>query len=158
MIEKVKEYFKKFNIEDRIIEFDVSSATVELAAKALNTECGRIAKSMAFDLGDGKYAVIVMTGDVKIDNAKYKGTFHLKAKMLPFNEVGDIVGHSAGGVCPFALNDNVVVYLDESLKKYTTVFPACGSSNSAAEFTYEELSKYADNFVGWVDVSKPIEL
>ena len=157
MIEKVREYFKKFNIEDRIIEFDVSSATVELAAKALNTECGRIAKSMAFDLGNGKYSVIVMTGDVKIDNSKYKGEFHLKAKMLPFLEVGEIVGHSAGGVCPFALNDNVCVYLDESLKKYETVFPACGSANSAAEFTYEELEKYADKFVKWVDVTKLIE-
>ena len=154
MIEKVRDYFKKFNIEDRIIEFDVSSATVELAAKALNTECGRIAKSMSFDMGDGKYAVIVMTGDVKIDNSKYKGTFHLKAKMLPFNEVEDAVGHAVGGVCPFALNDNVVVYLDQSLKKYETVFPACGSSNSAAEFSYEELEKYSDKFNGWVDISK----
>ena len=156
MIEKVREYFKKFNIEDKIIEFDVSSATVELAAIALSTECGRIAKTMAFDLGD-KYAVIVMTGDVKIDNSKYKGTFHLKAKMLPYDSVGDIIGHAAGGVCPFALNDNVVCYLDESLKKYPTVFPACGSSNSAAEFTYLELEKYADKFISWVDVTKPLE-
>ena len=156
MIEKVREYLKKFNIENKIMEFDVSSATVELAAKALNTEGGRIAKSMAFDLG-GKYAVIVMTGDVKIDNSKYKGEFHLKAKMLPYDAVGDIVGHSAGGVCPFALNGNVEVYLDESLKKYPTVFPACGSSNSAIELTYEELEKYADKFVKWVDVTKPIE-
>lgn len=156
MIEKVRKYFKKFNIEDRIIEFDVSSATVELAAKALNTECGRIAKSMAFDLSDGKYAIIVMTGDVKIDNSKYKGEFHLKAKMIPLNEVGNVVGHAAGGVCPFAINDNVVVYLDESLKKYPTIFPACGSSNSAAEFTYAELEKYADKFVGWIDVTKDI--
>lgn len=156
MIEKVREYFKKFNIEDRIIEFDVSSATVELAAIALNTQCGRIAKSMAFDLG-GKYAIIVMTGDVKTDNSKFKAEFHMKAKMVPFSEVGDIVGHNAGGVCPFALNDGVEVYLDESLKKYPTVFPACGSSNSAAEFTYEELERYADKFVKWVDVSKDIE-
>lgn len=156
MIEKVREYFKKFNIQDKIMEFDVSSATVELAAKALNTEGGRIAKSMAFDL-NGKYAVIVMTGDVKTDNAKFKGEFHIKAKMVPYDTVGDIVGHSAGGVCPFALNDGVEVYLDESLKKYPTVFPACGSSNSAIELTYQELETYADKFVKWVDVSKPIE-
>ena len=156
MIEKVREYFKNFGIEDKIIEFDVSSATVELAAKALNTEGGRIAKSMSFDV-DGEYIVIVMTGDVKVDNSKYKQTFKTKAKMLPYDMVGDIIGHSAGGVCPFALNDGVKVYLDESLKKYPTVFPACGSSNSACEMTYLELEKYADNFSGWVDISKIIE-
>ena len=157
MIEKVREYFKKFGIENRIIEFNVSSATVELASKALNTECGRIAKSMAFDLGDGRYSVIVMTGDVKIDNSKYKSEFSKKAKMLSFSEVGLIIGHEAGGVCPFALNDGVQVYLDNSLKKYETVFPACGSGNSAAEFTYLELEKYSQNFVKWVDVTKIIE-
>ncbi len=157
MIEKVREYFKKFSIEDKIIEFDVSSATVELAAIALNTKPGRIAKSMAFDLGDNNYSVIVMTGDVKIDNSKYKSEFLKKAKMVPYNEVEGIVGHAAGGVCPFAVNSNVKVYLDESIKKYATVFPACGSSNSAAEFTYQELEKYADNFVKWVDVTKDIE-
>ncbi len=156
MIEKVREYFKNFNIENRIIEFDVSSATVELAAKALNTECGRIAKSMAFDLGDNNYSVIVMTGDVKIDNAKYKHEFLKKAKMIAFLEVEELIGHRAGGVCPFAVNDNVKVYLDNSLKKYQTVFPACGSSNSAAEFTASELEKFSTNFVKWVDVTKPI--
>lgn len=153
MIEKVKNYLKNFGIEDKILKFPVSSATVELASKALNTEPGRIAKSMSFDLGD-KYIVIVMTGDVKIDNAKYKAEFSKKAKMLPFDSVGEIIGHDAGGVCPFALNDGVEVYLDNSLKKYPTVFPACGSSNSAIELTYIELEKYSHNFVKWVDVSK----
>ncbi len=156
MIEKVRNYFKNLGIEDKIIEFDVSSATVELASKALNTTCGRIAKSMSFDI-NGKYAVIVMTGDVKVDNSKFKNTFHIKAKMLSFDSVGEIIGHDAGGVCPFAVNENVVVYLDESLKKYPTVFPACGSSNSACEMTYLELEKYSTNFLGWVDISKSIE-
>ena len=156
MIEKVRQYFKNLKIEDRIIEFNVSSATVNLAAKALNTVPGKIAKSMAFDLGD-KFAVIVMTGDVKIDNSKYKQQFDTKAKMVSYDNVGNVVGHSAGGVCPFALNSGVEVYLDRSLFKYETVFPACGSSNSAAEFTATELEKYADNFICWVDVTKPIE-
>ncbi len=157
MIEKVREYFKKLNIENRIIEFDVSSATVELASKALNTECGRIAKSMAFDLGDNNYSVIVMTGDVKIDNAKYKHEFSKKAKMVAYLDVEELIGHRAGGVCPFAVNDNVKVYLDNSLKKYKTVFPACGSSNSAVEFTASELEEFSTNFIKWVDVTKLIE-
>ncbi len=156
MIEKVKNYFKSLKIEDKIIEFNVSSATVELAAKALNTTPGRIAKSMSFDI-NGNYAVIVMTGDVKVDNSKFKATFHTKAKMLPFDSVGEIIGHNAGGVCPFAVNENVSVYLDNSLKKYSTVFPACGSSNSACEMNFEELEKYSTNFVSWVDISKNIE-
>ncbi len=157
MIEKVREYFKKIGIEDRIIEFNESSATVELAAHALNTKPGRIAKSMSFDQGE-QIVIIVMTGDVKIDNSKYKAQFHTKAKMLPFDSVEATIGHAAGGVCPFAINDGVVVYLDNSLKKYETVFPACGSSNSAAEFTAEELEKYSQNFKGWIDVTKDIEL
>ena len=155
MIENVREYFKKFNIENKILEFNVSSATVELAAKALNTSEGRIAKSMAFIQGES-VAIIVMTGDVKIDNSKYKAEFHTKAKMVPFDAVGDIVGHAAGGVCPFAIKDGISVYLDNSLLKYETVFPACGSSNSAIELTALELEKYSQNFKGWVDVSKDI--
>ncbi len=155
MIENVREYFKKFGIENKILEFDVSSATVQLAAKALNTAEGRIAKSMAFIQGEN-VAIIVMTGDVKIDNAKYKAEFHLKAKMVPFDEVGAVVGHNAGGVCPFAINDGISVYLDNSLKKYDTVFPACGSSNSAIELTALELEKYSQNFKGWIDVAKSI--
>ena len=156
MIDLVREYFKKFGIEDKILEFDESSATVELAAHALGTEPGRIAKSMSFDLGD-RYIVIVMTGDVKTDNAKYKAEFKVKAKMIPFLEVEEKIGHAAGGVCPFALNKGVQVYLDNSLKKYPTVFPACGSGNSAIELTADELEKYSDNFVKWIDVSKDYE-
>ena len=155
MIENVRDYFKKFDIENKILEFNVSSATVELAAKALNTSEGRIAKSMAFIQGES-VVIIVMTGDVKIDNSKYKAEFHTKAKMVPFDAVGDIVGHAAGGVCPFAIKDGISVYLDNSLKKYETVFPACGSSNSAIELTAKELEKYSQNFKGWVDVSKDI--
>ena len=155
MIENVREYFKKFGIENKILEFNVSSATVELAAKALNTSEGRIAKSMAFIQGE-EVVIIVMTGDVKIDNAKYKAEFHTKAKMVPFDAVGQIVGHKAGGVCPFAINDGIKVYLDNSIKKYPTVFPACGSSNSAIELTYLELENYSQNFSGYVDVTKDI--
>ena len=155
MIENVREYFKKFGIEDKILEFNVSSATVELASKALNTSEGRIAKSMAFIQGES-VVIIVMTGDVKIDNSKYKAKFHTKAKMVPYDDVGQIVGHNAGGVCPFAINDGVKVYLDDSLKKYETVFPACGSSNSAIELTFNELEKYCQNFSGWIDVTKNI--
>ncbi len=156
MIEKVREYFKNFGIDNKILEFDVSSATVELAAKALNTSEGRIAKSMAFIQGED-VVIIVMTGDVKIDNSKYKATFHTKAKMVPFDAVGDVVGHKAGGVCPFAINDGISVYLDNSVKKYDTIFPACGSSNSAIELTHLELEKYSQNFKGYVDVTKEIE-
>lgn len=156
MIEKVREYFKQFGIENRIRELGESSATVALAAHALGVTEGRIAKSMSFDIG-GKYIIIVLAGDVKIDNHKFKEEFKVKAKLIPFDTVGDITGHAVGGVCPFAVNDGIGVYLDESLKKYETVFPACGSSNSAAEFTHEELERYAQNFVKWVDVSKNIE-
>ena len=156
MIELVKEYFKKFGIENKILEFSVSSATVELASQALGTEMGRIAKSMSFDLGD-KYIVVVMTGDVKTDNAKFKSEFHIKAKMVQPFEVEEKIGHAVGGVCPFALKSGVEVFLDNSLKKYPTIFPACGSSNSAIELTAEELEKYADNFIKWVDISKEYE-
>ena len=152
MIEKVREYFKKFGIDDKILEFDESSATVELAAHALGTTAGRIAKSMSFDLG-GKYIVIVMTGDVKTDNAKFKAEFHVKAKMVQFSEVEEKIGHAAGGVCPFALNSGVEVYLDNSLKKYSTVFPACGSSNSAIELNFEELSD-SEKKEKWEDFQK----
>jgi prolyl-tRNA editing enzyme YbaK/EbsC (Cys-tRNA(Pro) deacylase) len=156
MIDNVREYFKKFGIENKILEFNESSATVELAAHALGTEPGRIAKSMSFDLGD-KFIVIVMTGDVKTDNAKFKAEFKVKAKMIPFLEVEEKIGHAAGGVCPFALKGGVEVYLDNSLKKYPTVFPACGSGNSAIELTAEQLEKYSDNFIKWVDISKDYE-
>lgn len=151
-IEKVKNYFTKFEIENRIQEFDVSSATVALAAQALGCEEERIAKTLSFH-ADEKIILIVAAGDTKIDNSKYKAHFHTKAKMLAFDEVEPLVGHAVGGVCPFAVNDNVEVYLDESLKRFDTVFPACGSSNSAIELTLPELEKYSDA-KGWVDVCK----
>ncbi|MBQ7352038.1 MAG: YbaK/EbsC family protein [Clostridia bacterium] len=151
-IGRVREYLKNYGLENRIQEFDVSSATVELAAIALNCEPCRIAKTLSFSVG-GKAILIVTAGDVKIDNSKFKAEFETKAKMLTFEEVVDLIGHSVGGVCPFAINDGVNVYLDESLKRFDTVFPACGSSNSAIELTIEELEK-CSNFIKWVDVCK----
>lgn len=151
-IEKVKDYFKKYDIENRIQEFDVSSATVELAAAALNCEPQRIAKSIALMLDD-RAIIVVAAGDAKIDNSKYKSRFSKKAKMLSAEDVIKLIGHAVGGVCPFAINDGVTVYLDESLKRFETVFPACGSSNSAIELTIDELEKYS-NASGWVDVCK----
>lgn len=151
-IEKVKEYFAKCGIADRVREFDVSSATVELAAAALGCEPCRIAKSLSFFVGD-KPILVVTAGDVKVDNAKYKTRFGVKAKMLTFDEVEPTIGYGVGGVCPFAVNDGVEVYLDESLKRFETVFPACGSANSAIELTIPELEKYS-GFTAWVDVCK----
>ncbi|MBE5927186.1 MAG: YbaK/EbsC family protein [Lachnospiraceae bacterium] len=151
-IEKVKEYFKQYGIEDKIQEFDVSSATVELAAEALSCEPCRIAKTLSF-MVDGKAILIVAAGDAKIDNPKYKAQFSTKAKMLTPDEAVELIGHAVGGVCPFGINDGVIVYLDESLKRFETVFPACGSSNSAIEFTIEELEKYS-NYTEWIDVCK----
>lgn len=150
-IDKVREYFKKYNMEDRIQEFDVSSATVEEAAKALNTEGKRIAKSLSFKTKE-KVFLIILAGDAKVNNAKYKAKFHEKAHMLTYEEVNDLIGHPVGGVCPFAIKENVDVYLDESLKRFKTVFPACGSPNSAIELTIPELEK-TSNYKEWVDVS-----
>ena len=151
-IEKVKEYFKKYNMENRIQEFNVSSATVELAAEALHCEPCRIAKTLSF-MVDNHPILIVTAGDTKIDNPKYKVQFGTKAKMLAPEEVETMIGHAIGGVCPFAVNDNVTIYLDESLKRFQTVFPACGSSNSAIELTIEELEQYS-SFDLWIDVCK----
>lgn len=151
-IEKVREYMKDFGYEEKILEFSVSSATVELAAKALNTEGARIAKTLSFLLDSGAI-LIVAAGDARIDNKKYKGLFHQKAKMLSPEQVDEHIGHSIGGVCPFAVNDGVTVYLDESLKRFETVFPACGSSNSAIELTIPELEKLS-GYKQWVDISK----
>ena len=151
-IEKVKEYFGKLGMAERVLEFDVSSATVELAAQALKTEPCRIAKTLSF-LVDGHAILIVVAGDTKIDNAKYKARFHTKAKMLTPDEAEALVGHAVGGVCPFAVNGGVTVYLDESLMRFATVFPACGSSNSAIELSMEELEKYS-GYADWVDVCK----
>ena len=149
-IEKVREYFAKYGIEDRILEFDVSSATVELAAKALNCEGCRIAKTLSFHVKED-VVLIVAAGDAKIDNSKYKAYFKTKAKMLAFEEAEPLIGHAVGGVCPFAVKEGVKVYLDVSLKRFETVFPACGSSNSAIELTMEELERYSD-YVEWIDV------
>ena len=151
-IEKVKQYFKQFEIENKIREFSVSSATVELAAKALDCEPCRIAKSLSFKTGDTKAVIIVAAGDVRVDNKKFKSFFQKKLKMLSGNEVKAFTGHEIGGVCPFAVNNGVDVYLDVSLKRFDTVFPACGSSNSAIELTMEELEKYSSNFKQWIDV------
>ena len=147
-----KEHLKKMGLEDRIYTFEVSSATVELAAQALHCEGKRIAKTLSFDLGD-RCILIVTAGDAKIDNAKYKAKFGKKAKMLPAVEVEEKIGHAVGGVCPFAVNENISIYLDESLKRFDTVFPACGSSNSAIEVNMEELEEYS-GACEWVDVCK----
>ena len=151
-IEAVKEYFSQYGIADRIIEFDVSSATVDLAAQAVGCEPCRIAKTLSF-LVDGKAVLIVTAGDAKIDNPKYKAQFGKKAKMLSPEEAETLVGHAVGGVCPFGIREGVTVYLDESLKRFGTVFPACGSSNSAIELTIPELEKYS-GFTSWIDVCK----
>ena len=151
-IERVREYLKKYDIEDRIQEFDVSSATVELAARALGCKPERIAKTLSFQT-DGQAILIVAAGDAKVDNAKYKAQFNTKAKMLTADEVEVKIGHGVGGVCPFGVNEGVTIYLDESLKRFETVFPACGSSNSAIELTLQELATYS-GYSSWVDVCK----
>ncbi len=151
-IERVRTYFKQYDMENRIQEFDVSSATVELAAQALNCEPKRIAKTLSFML-NGNAILIVTAGDAKIDNHKYKERFGAKAKLLSVDEVETLVGHAVGGVCPFGINEGIEVYLDESLKRFDTVFPACGSSNSAIELSPQELEKYS-GFSEWVDVCK----
>jgi len=140
-------------MEDRVQEFEVSSATVELAAQALNVKGQRIAKTLSFHVDD-HVVLIVAAGDAKIANPKYKAQFHTKAKMLSHEEAETLIGHAVGGVCPFAVNEGVDVYLDESLKRFETVFPACGSSNSAIELTIPELEANCDHFQGWVDVCK----
>ncbi len=151
-IKRVREYFNKMGIEDRVLEFESSSATVELAALALGCEGKRIAKTLSFMAHD-KAILVVTAGDAKIDNPKYKAQFGVKAKMLGFDEVESLIGHAVGGVCPFAVNDGVEVYLDISLKRFETVFPACGSSNSAIEMNMQELERYS-GFSQWVDVCK----
>ena len=151
-IDKVREYFKTKGIEDRIREFEVSSATVALAAQALGCEENRIAKTLSFHVQD-KIVLVVAAGDARIDNPKYKAFFGTKAKMLAFEEAEELIGHAVGGVCPFAVNEGVEVYLDESLKRFDTVFPACGSSNSAIELTLKELEEYS-GFIAWIDVCK----
>lgn len=151
-IEKVRAYFASYGMEERILEFPVSSATVELAAQALNTEGCRIVKTLSFNAG-GDPILICAAGDAKVDNAKYKARFGVKAKMLSHEEAAALIGHAVGGVCPFAVNEGVKVYLDESIKRFETVFPAAGSSNSAIELTIAEMEAYS-GFEAWVDVCK----
>lgn len=151
-LENVKKYFAQSGMDSRILELDESSATVELAAIALKTQGCRIAKTLSF-LVEEKPVLIVMAGDAKIDNKKYRDFFKTKAKMLTVEQVSSLIGHNVGGVCPFAVNEGVQTFLDVSLKRFETVFPACGSSNSAIELTIPELEKYSLSS-GWIDVCK----
>lgn len=151
-IETVKNYFEKWNMEDRVHEFSVSSATVTDAAIAINCEEKEIAKTMSFKIDDA-VILTVMAGDAKIDNAKYKAKFHKKAVMVKGDEVEQLIGHPAGGVCPFGINDDIIVYLDISLKRFKKVYPACGSRNSAIELSLDELEKFS-NCKEWIDVCK----
>ena len=151
-IERVREYFRQYGMEERIIELAESSATVELAAQALGCEPARIAKSLSF-MVDEKPILIISAGDVKVDNAKYKTRFDTKAKMLTPEQAETLIGHAVGGVCPFGIKEGVTVYLDESLKRFTTVYPACGSGNSAIELTIPELEQYS-GYQEWVAVCK----
>lgn len=151
-IEKAKDYLKRFGAADRAIEFPTSSATVELAAEAAHCEPARIAKTLSFRVGEG-CVLIVAAGDAKVDNPKYKTRFGCKAKMLAADEVEPEIGHGVGGVCPFGVNDGVAVYLDESLRRFDTVFPACGSANSAIELSIGELETFSAS-AGWIDVCK----
>lgn len=149
---KAKECLKKFGLEEKIMEFEVSSATVKDAALAIGCTEDEIAKTIALTTGE-RTILIVASGNSKIDNKKYKDEFNVKAKMLQFEEVEPLVGHAVGGVCPFGVNDGVDVYLDISIKKYNIVYPACGSSNSAVKLTIDELEK-SSGYIKWVDVCK----
>ena len=151
-IEIVRKYFRGYGMEDRILEFDVSSATVELAAQAVGCEPARIAKTLSFKVED-QPILIVAAGDAKIDNPKYKAKFHKKAQMLKPEEVTEFIGHAVGGVCPFGVRGSVDVYLDESRRRFKAVFPAAGSANSAIELSMEELEKYS-HAREWIDVCK----
>ena len=151
-IERAKEYLKKYGLDDKIMEFDVSSATVEKAAIAIGCKEAEIAKSLSF-IVDEKPILIVASGNSKVDNSKFKAEFHTKAKMIPFDDVEQMIGHAAGGVCPFGVNDAVVIYLDVSLKSFETVYPACGSSNSAIKLTPDQLEQITV-YEKWVDVCK----
>jgi prolyl-tRNA editing enzyme YbaK/EbsC (Cys-tRNA(Pro) deacylase) len=153
-VEQVREYLKRWNRDQDVIEMDASTATVLEAANAFKVIPARIAKSISLKQGD-KVVVIVVAGDMKLDNRKYKDRFGIKARMLNPEEALQFTGHAVGGVCPFALPDGVSVYLDVSMKRFDTVFPACGSGNSAIELTMDELDEYSQN-TEWVDVCKPI--
>ena len=153
--ERARQYLEEKGFADRIRLFEVSSATVELAAKAVGTEPGRIAKSLTFKVED-KPVMILTAGDVKIDNAKYRHFFHAKAKMLTFDEVESLIGHAVGGVCPFGIEPGVEVYLDDSLKRYDVVYPACGTDNSAVELSIADLEA-CSGYREWIDVCKGID-
>lgn len=154
-VERVRNYLKQWNLQDKIQEFEVSSATVELAAQAVGCEPARIAKTMSF-LVDGKAVLIVLAGDVKIDNRKFKDQFHVKASMIRQDDVERYIGHPVGGVCPFDVREEVEVYLDDSMKRFEVMYPAAGSANSAVGLTLAEL-EMASKCRGWLDVSKPYE-
>lgn len=151
-IDKVRDYLRQWGRDKDILEFETSSATVELAANALGVDCGRIAKTLSFKTEEGAL-LVVAAGDARIDNAKFKAQFGQKAKMLTPEEVLQYTGHAVGGVCPFAINEGLPVYSDVSMKRFNTVYPACGSSNSAIELTLEELVEYSSSTC-WVDVCK----
>ncbi len=151
-IDKVREYMKKYGRENDIMEFGVSSATVSEAAQAIGCDEASIAKTLSFIVNNIPI-VIVVAGDKKIDNRKYKDYFHEKAKMVPYDKLVEIIGHEAGGVCPFGLNEGVLVYLDKSLKEHDIVYPACGSHNSAIKLSIDEIENII-NFEDWIDVSK----
>ena len=151
-LEKAKAYLAEKGYADHVIELEDSSATVQLAAQALGVEPGMIAKTMSFLIGEE--AILILTeGTARVDNRKYKDTFHMKAKMIPFEEVENWIGHAPGGVCPFGIKEGVKVYLDESLKQFDTVYPAAGNDHSAVKLTIAELEEVAGS-VGWVDVCK----
>lgn len=154
-MERARAHLRKYELEDRIQEFDVSSATVELAAKALNVEGARIAKTLSY-MVDESAVLVVAAGDIRVDNRKFKDTFHTKAKMLTPDQASEMIGHAVGGVCPFGVNDGVKVYLDESLKRFDIVYPAAGTSSSAVKLTIAELEK-ASCCVGWVNLAKEVE-
>lgn len=151
-IDRVREYFKQYEMDHRMLEFASSSETVELAAKAAGCEPKRIAKTMSFFVED-RPILVVMAGDARVSNPKYREKFQTKAKMIPVDQVEAVVGHDVGGVCPFAINEGIDVYLDISLKRFESVFPAAGSGNSAIELTIPELEKYS-GMKEWVDVCK----
>jgi len=151
-IERVRDHLAKWNMQDRILEFEVSSATVELAAQALNVEGARIAKTLSY-LVDGEAVLVVAAGDVRVDNRKFKDAFHTKAKMLTPEQAVELIGHAVGGVCPFGVNEGVEIYLDESLRRFETVYPAAGTPSSAVHLTLEELER-ASEAIDWVDVCK----
>ena len=154
-IERARAHLRKWNMDGRIRELEFSSATVELAAKALNVEGARIAKTLSF-MVDGAPILIVAAGDIRVDNRKFKDAFHTKAKMLTPDQAAELIGHAVGGVCPFGVNEGVKIYLDESLKRFETVFPAAGSGNSAIELTIPELEQ-TSGYTSWVDVAKDVE-